>query len=56
MIVVIGIDRGGESRRDVVTAGSSERFSRRGESDGAEMPSSVARASSGAHGGRLAGG
>jgi hypothetical protein len=54
MIVLVGIDRGGASRRDAVTAGRSERFSRSGESDGAEMPSSVARASSGGHDGRLA--
>ena len=47
MIVVVGIDRGGASRRDALTAGRSERCSRSGESDGAEMLSSVARASSG---------
>ena len=54
MLVVVGIDQGGPSRRDAVTAGRSERCSCRAESDGAEMPSSVARASSGGHDGRLA--
>src|SRR5450755_1083022 len=56
MIVVVGIDRGGASRRDALTAGRSERCSRSGESDGAEMLSSVARASSGGRHGWLAGG
>jgi hypothetical protein len=56
MIVVVGIDRGAASRRDAFNAERAERFSRSGESDGAETPSSLARASSGGDDGRLAGG
>jgi hypothetical protein len=56
MLVVVGIDQGGASRRDAVTAGRSERFSRSGAFDGADTPSSVARAPSGGHDGRLAAG
>jgi hypothetical protein len=56
MIVVVGIDQSGASRRDAVAAGRSERFSRWGACDGTGTPSSVARASSGGHDGRLAAG
>ena len=56
MMFVVGIDEGGASRRDAVTAGRSERFSRWGACDGAGTPLSVARAPSGGHGGRLAAG
>jgi hypothetical protein len=55
MIVVVGIDQGGPSRRDAVTAGRSERFSRWGAVDGAGTPSSVARAPSGGRDGLAAG-
>ena len=56
MIVVVGIDQGGPSRGDAVTAGRSERFPRSGAFDGADTPSSVARAPSGGHDKRLAAG
>lgn len=56
MIVVVGIDQGGASRRAAVTAGRSERFPRSGESHGAETLSSVACASSAGHDGLLAAG
>ena len=44
MIVVVGIDQGGASRREAVIAGRSGRFPRGGASDGAGTPSFVARA------------
>jgi hypothetical protein len=56
MMFVVGIDEGGASRRDAVTAGRSERFSRSRAVDGADTPSSVARVPSGGHDGRLAAG
>jgi hypothetical protein len=56
MIVVVGIDQCGASRRDAVIAGRSERFSRGGACDRAETPSSVARVPSGGHDERRAGG
>jgi hypothetical protein len=56
MIVVVGIDQGGAARRDAVTARRSERFSRSGAFDGADTPSSVARAPSRGHDKRLAAG
>jgi len=56
MIVVIGIDQPEASRRGAVTARRSQRFSRSGAVDGADTPSSVARAPSGGHDGRLAAG
>jgi hypothetical protein len=60
MIVVVGIDRVGASRREAVGAGRSERFSRRVASDGAKKLSSgaraVARAPFGGHDGRPAAG
>ena len=49
MIVVVGIDQVGASRRDAVTAGRSERFSRRRAFDGADTLASVVRAPSGGH-------
>ena len=55
MIVVVGIDQGGAARGDAVTAGRSERFSRSGAVDGADTPSSVARAPSGGRDGLAAG-
>lgn len=54
MIVVVGIDPGGPSRGDAVTAGRSERFSCSGAVD-ADTPSSVARAPSGGRDGLAAG-
>jgi hypothetical protein len=44
MIGVVGIDQGGASRREALTARRCGRFSRRGVSDGAGTPSFAARA------------
>jgi hypothetical protein len=54
MVVVVGIDQVGAARRDAVSAGRFERFSRRVASDGAKKSSSVARAPFGGHDGRPA--
>jgi hypothetical protein len=56
VIIVVEIGQGGVSRRDAVTARRSERFSRGGAFDGADVPSSVIPAPSGGHDRRLAAG